>query len=46
MKWTYFYRVMVVLTLLILGGVEWQNCRRLKQLQDQQKNLLKPVANP
>ena len=46
MKWVYLYRVLVVLALLALGGVEWQNCRAIKQLQDQQKNLLKPATAP
>ncbi len=46
MKRLYVYRVLVVLALLVLGGVEWHNCRQLKELQDQQRNLLKPAANP
>jgi hypothetical protein len=45
MRWLYLYRVLVVLAILFIGGVEWHNCRNLKELQDQQKNLLKPAAN-
>jgi hypothetical protein len=44
MKWIYVYRVLVIIALLLLGGVQWHNCQALKQLQDQQKNLLKPAA--
>jgi hypothetical protein len=44
MKWIYVYRVLVIMALLLLGGVQWHNCQALKQLQDQQENLLKPAA--
>jgi hypothetical protein len=44
MKWIYVYRVLVIIALLLLGGVQWHNCQALKQLQDEQKNLLKPAA--
>jgi hypothetical protein len=46
MKWLYVYRVLVVLSLLALGALQWHNCRSLRHLQDQQKNLLKPAAIP
>ncbi len=46
MRWVYLYRALVVFALLALGGVEWHNCHAIKQLQDQQKNLLKPAGAP
>ena len=45
MKWLYVYRAAVVLALLVLGGLEWRNCGDLQRLQDQQRNLLKPVGS-
>ncbi len=44
MRWVSVYRMLVLLALLVLGGVEWHNCRAIRQLQDLQRNLLKPAT--
>jgi hypothetical protein len=44
MRWAFVYRVLVLLALLVLGAVEWRNCSAIKELQDQQRDLLKPAA--
>lgn len=45
MKWLYVYRAVVVIALLALGGFQWHTCSTMRQLQEQQRNLLKPVIN-